>query len=555
MASLATAPAFAEASHTAEYLHWQPAGKLFAAELRIDVVDTLNRQVMEAFKALPVRGAEVGGLLLGYVERAANTVVYIQGHVPVPCSYAHGPSYRLTPDEESRFAEIIAQPRAAVGQLSIVGLYRSHTRKDLSLNAEDLALWESCLPTETSMFLLVRPFASRANVGGIFFRERGQVRESKSYLEFPFQRPETAAALTEPLADPLPRDPLPADWRRGTHLLADPVPDSGLRGTRLRGTHLAADPLPETGAWGTRLRGEHLPADRLPVDPLHTDGLRTDGLPLDRLPTDHTNRPRGERPARADNLTQAVVPPGNSLEYRVSGPESVPSNSFVQAPESNRAPWPRLALPGFVVVAILSLFAFAASGILSLPLERSRKTPARAYSLGLEATENGNQVKVRWDRKSPLIGRARRGVLSITDGTFVRDLELDGAELQNGSLSYACLTKRVNFRLEVFADNQTSASQILTFKAAGPPQAPTDPAQAIANSGAAPVKTTFPYLSIPAEGRQPIVAAPRRAQISAAKRPRRVLSSDVRAVPVKAGREVAQTPATEIEISRPAPRR
>lgn len=467
----------APAYPTAQYVHWQPAGKLFAAELRFDVVDTLNREVMEAFRAVPVRGAETGGLLLGYVERAANTVVYIQGRIPVPCSYAYGPSYRLTPDEESRLAEIIEQPRGANGQLSIVGLYRSHTRTDLSLTAYDLALWENYLPAPDGLFLLVKPFAARPGTGGIFFRERGQVRETKSYLEFPFQRPEAGGDPEEP-----------------------------------------ASP-------------EESQAESLP----------------------------GERARGANTATLALVPPKPALEHRSSYPEPEMFDGFAPVPEVKPACWPRLALPGFVVAGALLVFGFAGAGILSLPLERNRKTPpARAYSLGLQAIENGNQVKVRWDRKSPFIAQAKRGNLSITDGAFMKDLELDGPELHNGSLSYACLTAKVNFRLEVFADNQTSVSQILTFTGRGAQQKPADSAQATMNNAAAPIKTIFPYLSIPAEGRQPVVsAAPERPQMSATKRPRRVQSPAWRSVPAQlANINKEVTPAApEFEISRPAPRR
>jgi len=449
-----------------QYFNWQPPGKLISVEVRLDIIDAINRDVMEAFHTVPVRGAEIGGILLGNVEQGAKTVLHIERHVPVPCMYATGPSYRFSESDEIRFAETLAQFQAGREKLRLVGLYRSHTRKDLFLSAYDLAFWGNYLPSAESVFLLVKPFVTRPNVGGFFFREQGQVHATKSYLEFPFQSSQTGAAPAEPLADSIPE----------------------------------------------------------------------------------------ATPPRHDDLSLAVIPPRPAVDNLSRRTEPALFDSFASVPAHSRTRWPWLALPGLLVVTILALFGLTGSGILSLPLGENRKAvPARAYSLGLEATENGAQVKIRWDRQSPAIAEAQRGVLSISDGTFRKDLELEANELRTGSLSYAALTPQIDFRLEVFTDKRSSVSQTLTFNGSVGEQTPPVQETPLLVVHEIPVPSppaeksrSFRYLSIP--GRQPVS----KLAAEPVSNPR---APAAQTVPSPPKNEANPAQATEIEIGRPAARR
>src|SRR5215217_4124799 len=83
-----------------EYYLWQPPDKPFTVELALDVIDRMNVEIMRGFGAVRRRGTEVGGLLLGRIEPSADhTFVSVDDFEPVPCEYAFGPSYILSPQD------------------------------------------------------------------------------------------------------------------------------------------------------------------------------------------------------------------------------------------------------------------------------------------------------------------------------------------------------------------------------------------------------------------------------------------------------------------------
>ena len=84
---------------TPEYYSWQPEGKAIVIDLRLDVVDRLNVDIMRGFGATRRRGAEAGGILLGRIERGDPVRVVIEDAVPVPCEYSRGPSYLLSEND------------------------------------------------------------------------------------------------------------------------------------------------------------------------------------------------------------------------------------------------------------------------------------------------------------------------------------------------------------------------------------------------------------------------------------------------------------------------
>src|SRR5580704_1770872 len=85
------------------YYVWEAEGKSFEVHVSLDVIESLGVEIMRGFGAVPKRGAEVGGLLLGSIERGAETIVRIEDFEPVPCGYTRGPSYLLAPGEREVF--------------------------------------------------------------------------------------------------------------------------------------------------------------------------------------------------------------------------------------------------------------------------------------------------------------------------------------------------------------------------------------------------------------------------------------------------------------------
>ena len=158
--------------------------------MHLAVIEALGSEVMRGFGAVPKRGAEVGGILLGSVEHGDGTIVHIEDFEPVECGYTRGPSYLLSPEERENFEDTAEGFRDDGSQRNhAVGFFRSHTRDGLALAPEDTELMDACFPGPESVALLVKPFATKPSVAGFFFRENGSF-PSSSPLEFPFRRHE-----------------------------------------------------------------------------------------------------------------------------------------------------------------------------------------------------------------------------------------------------------------------------------------------------------------------------------------------------------------------------
>src|SRR3974377_2593323 len=78
------------------YYVWQLPGTPVSIRLSLDVVEQLGLAVVEGFKAIPRRGLEVGGFLLGSLDKRENsTTVSIRAFEPFPSEPREGPSYVL----------------------------------------------------------------------------------------------------------------------------------------------------------------------------------------------------------------------------------------------------------------------------------------------------------------------------------------------------------------------------------------------------------------------------------------------------------------------------
>ncbi len=175
------------------YFVWEIPGKPVAVHLHLDVVDRMAAEVMRGFGAIPKRGAEVGGVLLGTVDHggeAGQTIVRVEDFEPVACEYRRGPSYLFTDEERAAFADAVArwEPDAARPAYA-VGYFRSHTRDGMSLAEEDVELMDEFFPAPDHIALLVKPFATKVSQAGFFVRENGVFPE-EAPLEFPFRRRE-----------------------------------------------------------------------------------------------------------------------------------------------------------------------------------------------------------------------------------------------------------------------------------------------------------------------------------------------------------------------------
>ncbi|MGP8243411.1 MAG: Mov34/MPN/PAD-1 family protein [Bryobacteraceae bacterium] len=159
---------------------WGVADCPFRIEYAPQVLDDIRLAVVDAFFSLPRGGAEIGGILLG---RHRDGVVAITGHRPLECEHVFGPSFQLSPRDESNLRELVAA--AAGDDEQVVGWYHSHTRSGIFLSEEDLAIYQRHFPESWQVALVLKPHSYDPTRAGFFFRDAsGAIRAESSAAEF-----------------------------------------------------------------------------------------------------------------------------------------------------------------------------------------------------------------------------------------------------------------------------------------------------------------------------------------------------------------------------------
>jgi hypothetical protein len=190
-----------------DYVEWSAPGSP-AIAMRRRVMEGIHQEVGEALAAVPRRGAETGGILLG-TRDGANLVV--EDFEPVPCEHRFGPSYRLSDADRVAMAESLEWFRAcAQPGLSVLGYYRSHTLPDFALSDEDEDLLRAHFADPENVVLLIKPSRMGATVADFFIRRGGHAEEASTPLPFPF----TGAGVPAPVSWPPPRPRLIAEPER-----------------------------------------------------------------------------------------------------------------------------------------------------------------------------------------------------------------------------------------------------------------------------------------------------------------------------------------------------
>src|SRR5215471_8242309 len=190
------------------WITWETTGKPVSVRLSGDVVWRLGLAVREGFKALPRRGLETGGLLIGSVRNSGGRmVVDVHDFEAIDSEHAFGPSYILSdPDRRLLQARILAHQRSGASR-SIVGFYRSHTRPEYAITSDDQTLFASYFVKPSDVFLLIKSNEGAPPTGGFLIREGGRIVANTPYADFPLVRPDPAAPSSEPRIAP---EPVPA---------------------------------------------------------------------------------------------------------------------------------------------------------------------------------------------------------------------------------------------------------------------------------------------------------------------------------------------------------
>src|SRR5215467_4601597 len=233
---------------------WEVPQKPVAVRIPFNVMDRLEREAVEAFRSLSSRGSEIGGLLVGTVTPGSPLVVSIEEYDLITCDYSRGPLYRLSDADMGRFEQAIQQ-RQAAGH-GVAGFFRSHTRKGIALDSDDLTFFQARFRDPHHIALLVRPFATKASTAGIFIWENGKVNGESSCQEFPFRSSELGSGQPPEQADKAAATSVPAPFAPKAAVRAQIVPIASRREISLppvppaeHAPHATpASPLPEPAA-------------------------------------------------------------------------------------------------------------------------------------------------------------------------------------------------------------------------------------------------------------------------------------------------------------------
>jgi hypothetical protein len=355
----------------AGYYVWEVPGKPVVVHLHLDVVDRVLAEVMRGFGAVPKRGAEVGGILIGTIEHGDTTIVRVEDFEAVECGYKRGPSYLFTDEEAQAFAAAHRrwQPDATRPDYA-VGYFRSDTREGMSLAEEDIELMDEYFRSPAHVALLIKPYGTKVSQAGFFVREDGRFPDATP-LEFPFRRRELAGEEAPPRRSMIER--------------------------RSRQRAVTEMPRPEV--------------------------LRDDTY-IER---------EGPSPGPAYAVT-------------------LPSKSRLRS-----AMWIPLSF-------VFLLFGVALGMMIALTRGPGPARGDADFSLGLSISPSDDNLSVKWDRQASAIHTAQRGVLEIEDGSYTKSVDLDTAQLQNGSIIYRNTSKTVRFRLVVYPKARVSVTETAEWK-------------------------------------------------------------------------------------------
>jgi len=505
------------------YFLWQAPGKPVSVHLSLDVVDRLEKEVIESFKAITKRGSEIGGLLLGKVAAAGQPTVIVEEYEAVPCEYSRGPLYLLADDDKGRLLTAIQRTKTGPGKgLSVVGYFRSNTRKDLALDDDDQALLAEYFGDPAMVCLLVKPFSMKPSLAGFFFWEEGQMRGEASHLQFPFKRSElskgdfakaivsggqvmatAAPAAAPPRVDGGPAPPAPPKLE--ARAPAPPViakreepPPPPPPPPKLEARAPAPPVIPKR---------EEPPPPPPPPPKLEARAPAPPVIPKREQPAPPPPPPPKPevRPAAPPATAKREEPPAPKPEVRPAAP---PATAKREEPTPPRAAKPEAVAPAPPVLPKREEPAAAPVAVPAPPAaeSRSRKLPyaiaaalavvligsgaylylgrggqkgagvaagPEAGSLALRVERNAGQLLLSWNREASAVKMAQRAVLSISDGDRKEGIELDPAQLRSGSIVYSPITNDVSFRLEVIDTKQAKFSESVRVIAGRPsPAAP-----------------------------------------------------------------------------------
>jgi len=407
-------------SATQPFCAWVQASRNFAIHISPEVIGNLGTESLVAFKRVPRRGLETGGILLGRSEFRENTTTFwIEGFAPIESEHRSGPSYVLS---DADFAHL--QAELTKNGTASIGIYRSQTRSEqLAIQDADVGLFEKCFGVSDNLFLMLAPVP---RTGAFYFREDGNL---KCVHEFP---------LVSSLSS------LAAQGRTSSPHLNLHAPGSA-------GTHSvhANIPRPSADKEGALVVASQRSGQKAPPMAVSTTDRSAENMPSTNLGARRLSAAYGAGLTAIRQWTAKLWSEGSGRGSRVK--------------------------LGSWVVAAVTLAVLTAS-LLSYSFRRAAAREQRGPNyLYLTVERAGPALRLLWDGNSSAVRGATRAVLHIQDGDQQSDRELAPSELIAGHFAYQPQHSAVTFRLNVYAGEPNAIGLVQVML----PPSPISPAPAI----------------------------------------------------------------------------
>jgi hypothetical protein len=431
-----------------EYLHHEPDGGAPGIHMHLDAMDGIARDVMEGFKALPRRGVEVGGLLLGKVIGSEHPDVWIERYQRIECRHRFGPQFVLDEADHAALEEA-AERIAASTELAVVGLYRSHTRSGFQLEESDLELVGRYFSDPSDLVLLIRP-ENMIDIEAQFFARDADGAMQPLGEPFPF-RGRTLGPADFMLVEEDDTEE-PAEATRQTK--------SGVQGLPGRETGEAADSKADVAdsiAAGGKadIKAESGAGDAPAADPAAAETASPAGSPSEREVVSGPPRERMRRLVPDFAPAAEPVEPGGvfSFEPRLAPPP--PPQFTIEETEPSRLRavmakwWPLAGAVILVCAAIWVLLGQSHRGPVSSSGGAGETASPQEYRpVGMYVDPGPQRWRISWNSSATAFQNARNVALFVRDGEAEDRVDLTKQDVDAGAYTWQPKGTDVTFRLE-----------------------------------------------------------------------------------------------------------
>jgi len=449
--STARAERFDLQTSTSSFFHWEVPQKPVAVRIPHQLMDRLEREAVDSFRSVTSKGSEIGGLLIGSVAPGSPLVVSVAEFELIECDYSRGPLYRLAENDLQRFERAIEQ-RLSSGA-AIAGFFRTHTRKGISLDHDDLSVLDTHFRDPHQFALLVRPFATKASTGAIFIREGGKISGDASYLEFPFRSPEhDSSAPLDHDAKPAPNPPTPqAPPAVKIAPRAQIVPIASRRDTATA-SPASDEKAPEVIAPPvTASAVEPKLAEPKPVESKPVESSAVERKAVEAKTTEPENKTAAKvEPKPEPKVEKALVREQKPLA-------KAPAQELLPEPAAKSSKSLKLVLAA-LAASVLFVALFVYPGLLRQSSKAPVATQVDGSPLQLRVERTNGDLLLTWNKETDAIRKATKAMLTINDGEQHENIEMDLAQLRIGSIMYSPQTADISFKMEVLGKDASKTT-------------------------------------------------------------------------------------------------